>query len=159
MCWTFGETHKPLVVNPVASCWLSVPVRDEKKWVPLTADVQAAFLKGEFQHKDRVLCCWHPKNGPSSDWQLVPRKWWEISIVLVQVGFRKQRMCLGLFTLHSSAGVLSGVLHVDDMLGTGERFDETTEIQSLRKAVWETFQWRNHDFHEGIHSECGERFV
>ena len=47
----------------------------------------------------------------------------KISKVLVQFGFEKQRMCLGLFfTLHSSAGVLSGVicLHVDDMLGTGD---------------------------------------
>ena len=48
--------------------------------------------------------------------------------VLVQIAIRKQRMCLGLFTLHSPAGVLSGVicLHVDDMLGTGEElFDRS----------------------------------
>ena len=31
----------------------------------LTADVQAAFLKGEFQDKDRVLHCGPPKNGPA----------------------------------------------------------------------------------------------
>ena len=52
-----------------------------------------------------------------------PRKWWEkISKVLVQVVFQKERMCFGLFTLHSPACVLSGVicLHVDDMLGTGD---------------------------------------
>ena len=30
MCWTFAETHQPLVAKPVMSCWLSVPVRDEK---------------------------------------------------------------------------------------------------------------------------------
>ena len=135
MCWTFGETHQPLVVKPSVSCWQSVPVRSEKK----CTDMQAAFLKGEFQDKDRVLCCWQPKNSPALPGvQLgslllilkgifrlndAPRKWWhKISKVLVQVGFRKQRMCLGLFTLHSSAGVLSGVtcLHVDDMLGTGD---------------------------------------
>ena len=49
--------------------------------------------------------------------------WWvKISTILVQIGFKKQRMCLGLFTLHSPAGVLGGVicLHVDDMLGTGD---------------------------------------
>ena len=34
-----------------------------EKWVLLTVDVQAAFLKGEFQDKDRVLYCWPPKNG------------------------------------------------------------------------------------------------
>ena len=40
----------------------------------------------------------------------------------LQIGFKKQRMRLGLFTLHPPAGVLSGVicLHVDDMLGTGD---------------------------------------
>ena len=37
-----------------------------------------------------------------------PRKWWEqISKVLVQIGFQKQRMLLGLLTLDSSAGVLN----------------------------------------------------
>ena len=36
-------------------------------------------------------------------------------------------MCLGLFTLHSPAGVLSSVicLHVDDMLGTGDELFES----------------------------------
>ena len=57
-----------------------------------------------------------------------PRKWLEkISKVLVQIGFRKQRMCLGLLTLHSPAGALSGVicLHVDDMLGTADELFES----------------------------------
>ena len=61
-----------------------------------------------------------------------PRKWWEKnSKVLVQIGSRKQGMCLGLFTLHSLAGTLSGVicLHVDDMLGTG---DELFRIEAER---------------------------
>ena len=45
-----------------------------------------------------------------------------MSKVLVQIGFKKQRMCLGLFTLHTPAGVLSGVIciHVDNRLGTGD---------------------------------------
>ena len=135
----------------------------------LTADVQAAFLKGEFQDKDRVLYCWPPKNGsslpgvqPGSLLLILKgvfelsdalRKWWEkISKVLVQVGFKKQRMCLGFFILHSFAGVLSSVisLHVDDMLGTGDDLFELKlkdidklvvfgsvkrQIRSLRKAV------------------------
>ena len=114
-----------------------------EKWAFLTADVQAAFLMGEIQDKDRVLYCWPPKNGPGvpgvqpGSVLLVlkgvfglngaPRKWWEkISKVLVQIGFRKQRMCHGLFALHSPAGALSGVicLHVDDMLGTGDELFE-----------------------------------
>ena len=167
MCWTFAK--KPLAAKPLMSCWLSVPVRDEKN---LTADVQVTFLKGEFLDKDRVLYCWPPKNGPSlpgvqpGSLLLIlkrffglndaPRKWWEkISRVLVQIGFKKQRMCLGLFTLHSPAGILSGVicLHVDDMLGTGDglsklrtretrwiRFDSDSKVFSLRKVVRETCQ-------------------
>ena len=66
-----------------------------------------------------------------------PRKWWEkISKVPVRVGFGKQRKCLGLFTLHSSAGVLSGVicLRVDDMLGTGEDLFEL-KLKELNKLV------------------------
>ena len=59
-----------------------------------------------------------------------------ISKVLVQVGFKKQRTCLGLFTLHSPAGVLSGVirLHVDDMLGTGDDLFEL-KLKELEKHV------------------------
>ena len=66
--------------------------------------------------------------------------WWEkISKVLVQIGFRKQRMCLGLFTLHCAI-----CLHADDMLGIGDelfdsklkerwiRLDEETKFRSLR---------------------------
>ena len=115
-----------------------------EKWALLTADVQAAFLKGEFATL---------KNGPAlpgvqtgslllilkrvfglSD---APRKWWEkISKVLVQIGFRKQRMCLGLFTLHSQAAALSGAicLHVDDMLGTGDDVFES-KLKELDKLV------------------------
>ena len=57
-------------------------------------------------------------------------------MVLVQVGFKKQRMCLGLFTLHAPAGVLSGVicLHVDDMLGTGDDLFEF-KLKELDKLV------------------------
>ena len=39
--------------------------KGREKWALLTADVQATFLKGEFQDKDRFLYCWPPKNGPA----------------------------------------------------------------------------------------------
>ena len=39
--------------------------KGREKWALLTADVQAAFPKGEFQDKDRVLYFWPPKNGPA----------------------------------------------------------------------------------------------
>ena len=56
--------------------------------------------------------------------------------VLVQIGFKKQRMCLGLFTLHSPAGILSGVicLLVDDMLRTGDGLFEL-KLKELDKLV------------------------
>ena len=127
--------------------------KGRQKWVLLTVDVQAAFLKGKFQDMDRVLYCWPPKNGPAlpgvqaGNLLLILtgafglndalRKWWvKISKVLIQIGFRKQRMCLGLFTLHSPAGVLNAVvcLHVDDMLGTGsDRFE--LKLKELEKLV------------------------
>ena len=46
------------------------------------------------------------------------------------------RMRLGLFPLHSAAGVLSGVicLHVDDMLGTGDDLFES-KCKELDKLV------------------------
>ena len=71
-------------------------------------------------------------------------------------------------------GALSGVVcfHVDDMLGTSDELfesklkelvklvgyclDEETKVRSLWKAVRETCQWRNYDFHEGIYSELEE---
>ena len=40
--------------------------KGREKWALLTADVQAAFPKGESQDKDRVLHCWPPKNGACS---------------------------------------------------------------------------------------------
>ena len=66
-----------------------------------------------------------------------PRKWSEIiSKVLVQIGFRKQRMCFGLFTLHSSAGELNGVicLHVESMSGTSDDVFESS-LKELDKLV------------------------
>ena len=62
--------------------------------------------------------------------------WWgKISKVLIQIGFQKQRMCLGLFTLHSPADVFNGVicLHIDDMIGTGDdRFElKLKELDTL----------------------------
>ena len=63
-------------------------------------------------------------------------------------------------------------LHVDAMLGTSDelfasklkKLDELVgfgsmkrqKVRSLRKAVLETCQRRNHDFHEGIHPELEE---
>ena len=107
--------------------------KGREKWKLLTADVQAVFLKGGFQDKDRVLCCWPPKKGPTLlGIQLIlkvffglhdaPRMWEKISKVLVQVWFSMQQVCLGLSTLHSSAGVLNVVscLHVNGMWGTGD---------------------------------------
>ena len=107
-----------------------------EKWALLTADVQAAFLKGESHDKDRVLYFRPPKNGPALTGD-APRKWWEKkSKVLVQIGFRKERMCLGPFTLHSPPGTLSGVFcfHVDDMLGTGHELFES-KLKELDKLV------------------------
>ena len=45
-------------------------------------------------------------------------------------------MCRGLFTLHSPAGVLKGVicLHVDDMLGTGDELFES-KLKELDNLV------------------------
>ena len=147
-----------------------MPVRDEEKWASLTADVQAAFLKGEFQDKDRVLYCWPPKKSPSfQEFSLAvrcfslsgvfrandaPRKWWEkISKVLGQIGFKKQRMCLDLFTLRSPAGILSGVicLHVDDMLGTGDDLFES-KLKELDKLVG--FGWMQRQ--QFVH--CGRQY-
>ena len=82
----------------------------------------AASLQGELEDKDRVLYCWPPKNGPGLPGvqpgslllilkgvfglTFAPRTWWEkISKVPVQIGFKKLRMRLGLFTLHLAAGV------------------------------------------------------
>ena len=39
--------------------------KGREKWVLLTADVQAAFLKGEFQDMDRVLYSLPPRNDPA----------------------------------------------------------------------------------------------
>ena len=95
--------------------------------------MQAAVQQGEFQDTGRVLYGVQPDSlllilkgvfGLNDE----PRKWWEkIPKVLVQIGFRKQRMCVGLFTLHSPADVLRGVicLFVDDMLGTGDDLFES----------------------------------
>ena len=90
-----------------------------------------------------------PRSPWSSTWQFVVHLqrslwierctslvWKKISKVLVQVGFPKQRVCLGLFTLHSPVGVLNGVicLHVDDMLGTGDDVFES-KMEELDKVV------------------------
>ena len=50
--------------------------------------------------------------------------------------FKSNECAFGLFPLHSSAGVLSGVicLHVDDMLGTGDDLFEL-KLKELDKLV------------------------
>ena len=55
ICWTFAETHQPLVAKPSVSCWLSVPAWDENSGLLLTADVQAAFLKGRMSGQRSCL--------------------------------------------------------------------------------------------------------
>ena len=118
----------------------------------LSADVSAAFLKGEFQDKDRILYCWPPKNGPGlpnvPDGALIlikkgvfglndaPRKWWtKVSETLISLGFKKQAMCIGMFLLYDQSGRLAGMvcLHVDDFLGAGnELFEQKiTELDRL----------------------------
>ena len=85
--------------------------KGQEKWVLLTADVQEAFLKGEFRDKDRVLFCWPPKNGPNlagvQPGSLLPilkgvfglndapRKWWEkISTSSFKSGFGSSECAL-----------------------------------------------------------------
>ena len=43
----------------------ALDIRRDSPTACRTADVQAAFLKREFQDKDRVLYCWLPRNGPA----------------------------------------------------------------------------------------------
>ena len=66
-------------------------------------------------------------------------------------------------------------LHVDDKLGTGDdlfelklkELDKLVGFGSVKRQKFDhcakqydkTSQWKNHDFHEGIHSEFGKRFV
>ena len=101
--------HQTLVAKPSMSCWPSVPVKDEKMGIT-DADVQAAFLKGEFQDEDRVLYCWPPKNGtalpgvqPGSLLLILkrvfgsndaPRKWWEKISEVLKLGLRSSECVL-----------------------------------------------------------------
>ena len=65
-----------------------------------------------------------------------------------KLGFGSSECCLGLFTLHSSAGVLNGVicLHVDDMLGTRDdsfelklrELDKLVAFGSMKRQKFET---------------------
>ena len=100
---------------------LLVVSASHRHWVPLSADVSAAFLKGEFQEKDRVLYAWPPRDGPPlpgvppgalllmrkgvfglND---APRKWWKkVSALLMELGFRQHTMCLGMFALWDAHG-------------------------------------------------------
>ena len=113
------RTDPPTACREAINVLLAIHAyRGREKWVLLTADVQAAFLKGELQDKDRVLFCWPPRNGVPGV-QLgslllilkgvfglndAPRKWWEkISKVFVHIGFRKKQRDASWFvhvTLH-----------------------------------------------------------
>ena len=59
--------------------------RGRQKWTLLSADVSAAFLKGEFQEKDRVLYAWPPRDGPPLPG--VPPG----ALLLIKKGFRAER--------------------------------------------------------------------
>ena len=83
-----------------------------------------------------------------------PRKWCEkIPGVLSPTGCRKQRMCLGLFALRSSAGILNGVncLHVD-MQGTGSAVFES-KMKELDRLVGFGLIKRHKVDHCGRHHE------
>ena len=84
------------------------------------------------------------------------------------------RVCLGVFTLHAPASVLSGVicLHFDDMLGTGDdlfesklkELDELVGFGSMRRQKFDHCgrqyeghaNGEKHDFHQGMYSEREE---
>ena len=53
-----------------------------------------------------------------------------------RIGFREQRMCLRLFTLHSSGNDLNGVTcsHVDDMLKTSSEVFES-KLKKFDKLI------------------------
>ena len=99
----------------------------------------ASHFLQRWEPAERDLYCWPSKNGPnlagvSTGSALLIlkgvfglngalRMWWtKASRVLVEIRFRKQRMCRGLFALHDPSGFLRGLicLRVDDMLGTGD---------------------------------------
>ena len=67
-----------------------------------------------------------------------------------QIRFKKQRMCLALFSLPSPTGVLSGVLclHVDDMLGTADDQIES-KLKDLDKLVGPGSMKRQKFVHSG----------
>ena len=97
----------------------------------MTADVEAAFLRGEAQDTDRVLYCWLPRVGPR-----LPHVASGSILFSLKGGRRSRRcwktwdsaneiLCLGLFTLHHRDGALADLMSPcgrrDDMLGTGGR--------------------------------------
>ena len=126
-----------------------MPGRDEKKWALCASSIPEGRVSE--QRPSLVLLA-------TEEWSQSPRSstgqfvahlenslWIERCAsqvvgenlkALVQIGFKKQRMCLGSFTLHSPAGISSGVicLHVDDMLGTGDGLFEL-KLKELDKLV------------------------
>ena len=62
----------------------------------------------------------------------------EASRVLVEIRFRKQRMCRGLFALHDPSGFLCGLIcsHGDDMLGTADvKMEELDKFVGSRQKL------------------------
>ena len=59
MCLTLAEIMQLLFATPSTFCWRSVPV------ALMTADVQGATLKCEFQDEERVLYSWPRRDGPA----------------------------------------------------------------------------------------------
>ena len=102
--------------------------------------MQAADLKGKFQNKFRVLCCWPPKNGPA----LPGVQPGTLLLILKRVfglndaeHFQSTRSDRFSETANVSwTDLLSGVicLHVDDMLGTGDELFES-KLKELDKLV------------------------
>ena len=74
----------PTACREAIGVLLAIPAsKGREKWTLLTADVQAAFLTGELQDKDRVLYWWPPKNGstlpgvqPGSLLLILKRSFW-----------------------------------------------------------------------------------
>ena len=104
-------------------------------WALLTADVQAALLKGEIQDKDRVLYCWPPKNGPA-----LPGVQPGSLLFILKGVFRlydENSECGSDYShcIHQ-VGALSGVVcfHVDDMLGTSNELFES-KLKELDKLI------------------------
>ena len=85
------------------------------------------------------------------------------SALLVELGFVKHKMCLGMFMLYGSDGKLAGLIcmHVDDFLGTGDSFFEQ-KIEQLNSRVGfgsvrrGSFEHCGRQYKKGLDSETGQ---